>query len=118
MEEIKNFINSHSSPNGCVALTRSERDELLALIKVIDDEREVALENWNTVLDERNALDKKSLDAGEEPKEVFINKDTPMLPYYDQGKELHRIADALETLASTVNERGNFPRLLVSNNGN
>lgn len=54
MEEIKNFIYSHSSPNGCVALTRKERARLLALIKVIDDEREVALENWNTVLDERN----------------------------------------------------------------
>lgn len=33
-------------------------------------------------------------------------------------KQLTRIADALEILASTVNEKGNFPRLLVSNNGN
>lgn len=54
MEKIKNFIYSHSSPNGCVVLTRKERARLLALIKVIDDEREVALENWNTVLNERN----------------------------------------------------------------
>ncbi|MCQ2081655.1 MAG: hypothetical protein MJZ11_08345 [Lachnospiraceae bacterium] len=33
MEEIKNFIYSHSSPNGCVALTRSERDELISMIE-------------------------------------------------------------------------------------
>lgn len=33
MEEIKNFIYSHSSPNGCVALTRSERDELIKMIE-------------------------------------------------------------------------------------
>lgn len=34
------------------------------------------------------------------------------------AKQLTRIADALEILASTVNGRGNIPRLLVSNNGN
>lgn len=34
------------------------------------------------------------------------------------AKQLTRIADALEILASTVNSRGNIPRLLVSNNGN
>ena len=37
MEEIKNFIYSHSSPNGCVALTRSERDELIKMIEELVD---------------------------------------------------------------------------------
>ena len=93
MEEIKNFIYSHSSPNGCVALTRSERDELIKMIEKHCEKRM--------------------------PEAVIVNKDTPMRPYYDQGKELHRVADALEILASTVNKRGsNTPRLLVSNNGN
>lgn len=39
MEEIKNFIYSHSSPNGCVALTRSERDELVGMVEELADER-------------------------------------------------------------------------------
>lgn len=37
MEEIKNFINSHSSPNGCVALTRSERDELVRMVEELSN---------------------------------------------------------------------------------
>lgn len=32
-EEIENFIYKHSSPNGCVALTRMERDELFDMIE-------------------------------------------------------------------------------------
>lgn len=159
MEEIKNFIYSHSSPNGCVALTRKERARLLALIKVIDDERKVALKNWNTVLDERNenaemltlAIDDhisqspfikpehiesakayyfenlkerakdtlRSYKMKTETIEVPVN--IPQIVDTKQeeiAKQLTRIADALEILASTVNSRGNIPRLLVSNNGN
>lgn len=50
--------------------------------------------------------------------------EVPVIPHIvdtkqeDIAKQLTRIADALEVLASTVNEKGNFPRLLVSNNGN
>lgn len=32
-EEIENFIYKHSAPNGCVALTRMERDELFDMIE-------------------------------------------------------------------------------------
>lgn len=38
MEEIKNFIYSHSSPNGCVALTRSERDELVIMVEALEED--------------------------------------------------------------------------------
>lgn len=50
--------------------------------------------------------------------------EVPVIPHIvdtkqeDIAKQLTRIADALEILASTVNGRGNIPRLLVSNNGN
>lgn len=40
MDEIKNFIFSRSSPNGCVAFTRSERDELIELIENAAKEQE------------------------------------------------------------------------------
>lgn len=59
MEEIKNFIYSHSSPNGCVALTRSERDELVRMVEELSNSvteltnTKTELENKVTELDKQ-----------------------------------------------------------------
>ena len=54
ISEIEKFLAEKSAANGAIALTRGERDRLFEMIKGLDEEREVAFENLNTALDERN----------------------------------------------------------------
>lgn len=49
MNEIENFIYKHSSSNGCMALTKNERNELMSMIRKLNDEYQKVSEKLEKV---------------------------------------------------------------------